>query len=86
MNQPQLFDLPGKPVAKITHKDLIRKHLEKYGSITSWKAITMYGNTRLAEYISRLKEDGMKIESERITVTTRIGRTQVARYTMKKNS
>ena len=38
-------------------------HLQKYGSITSWEAITQYKATRLSSIIFNLKEKGYNIES-----------------------
>jgi hypothetical protein len=42
---------------------LIKAHLIKYGSITSWESIDIYGNTRLAATIHILR-DTMSIESK----------------------
>lgn len=39
-------------------KDRILRHLEKYGSITSWEAIKEYGCTRLSQYIYLLRNEG----------------------------
>jgi hypothetical protein len=43
-----------KPVTKT---DLVRKHLLKKKSITSWKAIELYKATRLSAIIFNLKEE-----------------------------
>lgn len=47
----------------MSQKDVIRKHLVSYGSITSWEAIQHYRVTRLAAVISLLKKDGLEIDS-----------------------
>ena len=39
-------------------KGRILRHLEKYGSITSWEAIKEYGCTRLSQYIYLLRNEG----------------------------
>lgn len=44
-----------------TQKEQVLAHLKKYGSITSWNAITDYRITRLAAVIFLLREDGHKI-------------------------
>ena len=36
--------------------DRILKHLDNYGSITSWEAIKEYGCTRLSQYILLAKK------------------------------
>lgn len=67
----------------MTQKELILRHLEQYGSITSWDAIMEYGVTRLADVIYRLKKDGYRIKSE--TVIKKKGERTVsfARYSMR---
>ncbi len=49
-----------------TQLDLIKNHLEIYGNITSWEAISLYRITRLSHYIYLLRNDGKTIESERV--------------------
>jgi hypothetical protein len=44
-------------------EDMIRMHLEDFGSISSWDAIQKYHITRLAEMIRRLRAKGYEIES-----------------------
>ena len=46
-----------------SQKDLIRKHLESLGKITSMDAFKKYGITRLSAVIFSLREKGMKIIS-----------------------
>lgn len=45
----------------MTQKDIIKEHLEKYGSITSWEAITRYHITRISAIILMLRKEGMNI-------------------------
>ena len=47
-------------------KEIILKHLQEYGSITSLVAIELYHCTRLSHYIYLLRKDGYVIESEDI--------------------
>jgi hypothetical protein len=50
-----------------TQKDLVLKHLQDYGSITSIEAIDNYKITRLAHHIWELKtKDKLKIVTERV--------------------
>lgn len=52
---------------RVTKTDMVREHLEKNGSITSWEAIQNYKATRLSAIIFNLKNiHGMDIESEMI--------------------
>ena len=51
----------------MTQEQAVLKHLQEYGEITAWDAITEYHITRCAEMIRRLREKGYEIESERIT-------------------
>ena len=59
---------------KMTMKDRILRHLEDYGSITTWDAIMEYGCTRLGHYIYLLRrKDNYNITDEIITGTNRYG-------------
>lgn len=51
----QVKTTPVKKVTKVSKVDLIKQHLIKYKTITSWEAITKYKATRLAATISDLK-------------------------------
>ena len=51
---------------KRTQIEVIKNHLEIYGNITSWEAISLYRITRLSHYIYLLRNDGKTIESERV--------------------
>jgi len=48
--------------AKNKHQ-MVLAHLQHYGSITTWDAITQYKATRLSAIIHNLKEKGYNIES-----------------------
>ncbi len=50
-------------IAKTTQKEKILKHLQNFGSITSWDAIELYGATRLSAIIYSLRQEGYKITS-----------------------
>lgn len=47
----------------MTKTEAVRRHLKINGSITSWQAIQMYGETRLSAVIHNLREKGWDIES-----------------------
>lgn len=42
----------------------VRKHLKRYKSITTWKAIESYKETRLSAIIKNLRDKGWEIYSE----------------------
>ena len=64
-----------------TYPQLILRHLEDFGSITSAEAFTEYGNTRLAATIFKLRERGYPITAEWETSTNRYGEpVRFARY------
>ena len=50
-------------------KELILKHLQDFGSITSLEAISKYKCTRLGHYIYLLRRDGLSISGERVQFT-----------------
>ena len=56
---------------KIRMEDMILKHLQEFGSITSWEAIVEYGCTRLSQYIYLLRKDGYNIIGENVTKKNR---------------
>lgn len=58
---------------RITQEQLVLRHLEDFGSITTWEAIQEYGITRLSDKIYILRNKGIHIESENITVKNRYG-------------
>ena len=57
----------------MTQKDRVLRHIQTFGSITSWEAIKEYGITRLSDCIYRLRKEGYKIENENISFTNRFG-------------
>ena len=63
-----------KVMKKVTQRDRVLRHLEDYGSITTWQAY-LYGITRLSAVIFDLiHKDDIKIDcSERLTVKNRYG-------------
>lgn len=58
---------------RTTQTALIKKHLNKKGSITSWEAIQRYGCTRLSAKIYDLRKEGMNIKTEHVTKKNRYG-------------
>ncbi len=42
---------------------LVKEHLERVGSITSWEAIQLYGATRLSSIIFNLRKAGYNIST-----------------------
>ena len=57
----------------MTQKDRILKHLQRYGSITTWESFEMYGDTRLSDKIYRLKQDGYEFDEEWLSKRNRFG-------------
>jgi hypothetical protein len=51
----QVKTTPEKKVKKVTKVDMIKEHLVKHKTITSWEAITKYKATRLAATIANLR-------------------------------
>ena len=68
-------------------KEIILKHLQEHGSITSMEAIELYHCTRLACQIHKLRKDGYVITSEDVAFTHSItGRKGTfARYRLEVN-
>lgn len=58
----------------MTQKEMIRKHLLQFGSITPEQARTEYACARLSARISELREDGYIIETVEKTITNRFGK------------
>ena len=59
-------------MAKMTQTERIRRHLETFGSISSYEAFKEYGCTRLSARIWDLtRKDGLFIERERKTARNR---------------
>ena len=55
----------------MSHKERVLRHLNEFGSISTWEAIREYGNTRLSATIFSLKEDGVRISKEMVADTNR---------------
>lgn len=60
---------------KITKKGQVLKHLQEKRFITSLHAISLYGATRLADIIFKLREVGYNIKTEMKTSKDRNGQT-----------
>lgn len=65
-------------------KDRILRHLQQYGSITSWEAIMEYGCTRLSEYIRQLRIDNNIISEWQHTKNRYNEPTKFVKYTLVK--
>jgi hypothetical protein len=55
-------ELPTRKL-RITKTEQVLKHLKEKGSIDSWTAIQLYGATRLADIIYKLRSRGFEIVS-----------------------
>ena len=66
----------------ISQKEVVLIYLKDNGSITAIEAINRLGITRLADVIYKLKKDGVKIETDKKSVETRYGKTEIAVYRM----
>lgn len=51
---------------KDTQKELILKHMQNNGGISTFDAFTLYHVTRLASRIHEIKSDGVPIKKERV--------------------
>jgi len=51
---------------KLSQNEKVKNHLEKFKSITTFQAFMKYKITRLSARIFDLRDNGMKIKSERI--------------------
>lgn len=58
----------------MTQKQMIRKHLEMFGSITPALALNEYACARLSARISELRDEGMTITTQEKTVVNRFGK------------
>lgn len=64
---------------------LVLRHLQRYGSITSWEAIQEYGATRLSAIIFNLRHSGWDIPDVWEEYTDRYGETvRFKRYILKR--
>lgn len=57
----------------MTQIEKVLRHLQQFGSITTWEAIQQYGITRLSDKIFRLRKSGVNIESETKFAKNRFG-------------
>lgn len=62
---------------------VIIRHLIKYGTITSYDAISLYHVTRLSAVIFNLRRLGYCIETVKKAVDTGYGKTMIAVYTLR---
>lgn len=68
-----------------TQKEMVTKHLRRFGKITSAQAWERYGVTRLADIVYKLRRDGMIITTEETKAKNRFGRSvQFATYRLKR--
>ena len=58
---------------RVTKTERVLRHLQEFGSITSWEAIKEYGATRLSAIIFNLKKQGYIFEGENVDFTDRYG-------------
>ena len=58
---------------KINKTQLVLKHLQQYGCITSLEAIDKYGATRLSSIIYNLRKRGYNIITESLPFVDRYG-------------
>lgn len=62
----------------------VKEHLLRFGSITSWDAINLYGETRLSDVILKLRQKGWDIKTVRCEFTDRYGNIgKYANYVLK---
>lgn len=65
----------------MTQREMIKNHLQTFGSITPMEALNEYGCFRLAARIADLKREGMEIKKESVTHLSRLGKKiSFARY------
>jgi len=59
----------------VNKTQLVKEHLLEHGSITSWDAINLYGETRLSDVILKLRQKGWDIRTIMVEFTDRYGNT-----------
>ena len=68
---------------KQNHQTRLLDYLKLYGSITSLQAIRDLGNTRLSATIFKLKDKGIKINTETVQIKTRWGsKANISKYVL----
>lgn len=60
---------------KITQYERVYRHLQDYGSLTSWEAFMDYGITRLAAIIFLMRKKGWRITTKFVTNKNRYNET-----------
>ena len=57
----------------MTQIEKVLRHIQEFGSISSWEAITEYNITRLSAHIYELKKLGYPITSETVCTKNKFG-------------
>lgn len=65
----------SKEAKEMTQCEIIMRHLNDYGTITSLEAVLDYGIMRLASRVNDLKNAGVPIVGETVTSKNRYGET-----------
>ena len=58
----------------MTQKEMVKKYISDFGSITSWQAFSDLGITRLSAIIYSLKQECYRFKTSRVTKTNRYGK------------
>ena len=68
-------------------REIILKHVQEHGSITSLEAIAIYKCTRLSQYILLLRKDGYNIRNEEVPFTHSVTgkKSSYVRYWLEEN-
>lgn len=69
-----------------TQTQQIHNHLHAHVAITPLEALNLYGCFRLGARIWELRRAGVPIETQKVTVETRAGHSEIARYVIRKNA
>lgn len=59
----------------MTQREIVLKHIEEYGHITSWEAMQEYGINQLPPVITDLRKAGIPIKREIVSQRNRYGDT-----------
>lgn len=68
----------------MTQNEMILNHLKRNRSITQLEALNRFGVMRLASRIDELRQIGMNIETELVSVETKRGVAKIAKYRLRK--
>lgn len=72
---------------KLTQADIVLRHLQDFGKITSWDAIMEYGFTRISAIIYNLRKAGYNITSKTKIAKNRYGEsTHFSEYNLEENA